>query len=89
MIKTIAPMSTATAAAATRASALRENSGFDVYERVAPFGRVIVKKHCFSTNEWVAEGENEREEKGDRRTTCFFSLFFNDLVTQGIKSCPE
>ena len=71
MIKTIAPMSTATAATATRASALRANSSFDVYERVAPFGRVIVKKHRFSTNEWVAEGEDEREAKGDRRTTCF------------------
>jgi len=37
----IAPMSTtAMAAAGARASALRENSGFGVYERVAPFGLV-------------------------------------------------
>jgi len=48
LIKSIAPMSTATAAAAARASALRENSGFEVYERVAPFGRVIVRIHRFS-----------------------------------------
>jgi hypothetical protein len=41
-------MSTAIAAAAARASALRENSGFDVYERVAPFGRVMVRIQRFS-----------------------------------------
>ena len=36
------------AAAAARASALRANSGFDVYERVAPLGRVIVRMQRFS-----------------------------------------
>ena len=76
LIKTIAPMSTATAATGTRASALRANWGFDVYEWVAPFGRATVRKHHFSTNKWVAEGEDEREAKGNRRTTCFlFPLF--------------
>jgi hypothetical protein len=48
LIKSIAPISTAMAAAAARASALRANSGFDVYERVAPLGRVIVRMHRFS-----------------------------------------
>ena len=71
LIKSIAPMSTATAAAATRASALRANSGFDVYERVAPLGRVIVRMHRFSANEWADREEDEREAKGDGGTTCF------------------
>ena len=64
-------MSTATAAAATRATSLRANLGFDVYERVGPLGRVIVRIHHFSKNEWVDEKEDEREAKGDGRATCF------------------
>jgi len=59
LIKSIAPILTATAAAATRASALHENSGLVVYERVAPFGRVIVRIHFFSTK---SGGEKKRKE---------------------------
>ena len=52
-------MSTAIAAAAARASALRENSGFEVYERVAPFGRVMVRIHLFSTQNKKKKERNE------------------------------
>ena len=61
LIKSIAPISTAIAAAAARASALRENSGFEVYERVAPFGRVIVRIHRFSTQK--TSGDNKKRKK--------------------------
>ena len=70
MVKSIAPMSTATAAA-TRASALRANSGFNAYERVGGFGCVTVRKHSFSANEEMNEKEDEREERGSRRTIGF------------------
>ena len=40
-------MSTATAAATTRSSSLRTNLDFDVYERVAPLRRVIVRMYHF------------------------------------------
>jgi hypothetical protein len=53
-------MSTATAAAAARASALRVNSGFDVYERIAQLGRVIVRMHRFSTNN-LKKGSDEKK----------------------------
>jgi hypothetical protein len=58
LIKSIAPMPTATAAAAARASALRINSGFEVYERVAPLGRVIVRIHRFPGRKIDLEGGN-------------------------------
>ena len=45
--------------------------GFDVYEHVGPLGRVIVRMHHFSTNEWADKKEDEREAKGDGKTTCF------------------
>src|SRR5260221_8473220 len=60
LIKSIAPMSTAMAAAAARASSLRENSGFEVYERVAPFGRVIVRIHLFSTEKKSGERKKRK-----------------------------
>jgi len=56
-------MPATTTAAAAWAYALRENSGFDVYERVAPFGRLIVMIHIFSTEE--VEKEKRKKENSD------------------------
>ena len=54
-----------------RASSLRANSGFNAYERVGGFGCVTVRKHSFSANEEMNEKEDEREERGSRRTIGF------------------
>ena len=58
LMKSIAPISTPTEAAAARAAALCANSGFEVYERVAPFGRVMVRMHRFSVLECEQWGES-------------------------------
>ena len=86
MVKSIAPMSTATAAA-TRTSALRANSGFNAYERVGLLGCMTVKKHSFSANKEMNEKEDKRDERGSRRLgepSAIFSLFFGDIVIQGM-----
>jgi hypothetical protein len=86
VIKSIAPMSTAKAAAATRASSSRANLGFDVYERVGPLGRVIVRMHHFSTNEWVDEKRMSGRQRAMGEPPTFFSgfsLFSDDFVIQG------
>jgi hypothetical protein len=79
-------------AAAARASALRANSGFDVYERVAPLGRVIVRMHRFSARIILLKKKKGVRRKGARRDMrkplAFFSLFFDDLVIEGINT-PE
>ena len=66
-MKSIVPMSTAMTAAAARASALCENLGFDVYECVAPLGRVIVRMHRFSAKiKFKTKGVRQKEEDGGK-----------------------
>ena len=79
----MAPISTATEAAAARAVALRENSGFDVYERVAPLGRVMVRMHRFSV------GVNDKMDGGGGTRLTFFPFFFNDFVAEGVDAAER
>jgi hypothetical protein len=60
-------MSTAMAAAAEQASDLRANSGFYLYERVAPLGRVIARMQHFSARIIFSRESDEKKRMGKTR----------------------
>jgi hypothetical protein len=72
LLKSIAPMSVDRYGGHRNAGLFRARKlGFRCDEPVGPSGRVIARRHHFSTTEWMNGNEGEREAKGDGRTTCF------------------
>ena len=66
-MKSIVLMSMAMTAAAARAFALCKNLGFNVYECVAPLGRMIVRMHRFSAKiKFKTKGVRQKEEDGGK-----------------------